>query len=96
MAIGKLSAQVFNHVPKSGVLKSNTAIRLMTGHMMQQIQIETAYVINCGRSFGRMTLNASFFAIFPTIKNSRTNAAGIITGSSLNAETKTASVTVPV
>ena len=43
MAIGKFIPQVCTHVGKSFVsLKRIVAIRLMIGHMMQQIQMEIA------------------------------------------------------
>ena len=69
-------------MPSIGVLKSKVAIRLIVGHMIQQIQIDIAYVINCGLSVGFITVKASFLANFPTIKNSNIKAIGTIIGSS--------------
>ena len=63
-------------------LNKSVAIKLIIGHIIQHIQTEIAYVINCGLSSGFITVNASFLAILPTIKNSSTNAAGTIIGSS--------------
>ena len=72
--MGKLRAHVCTHVQKSGLLKSTVAIRLITGHMIQQMQIEIAKVISCGLSSGRITRKARAAASLPTIKNSSTKA----------------------
>ena len=42
IAIGKFSAHVLIHIPKDGVLNKMVAIRLMVGHMIQQMQMEIA------------------------------------------------------
>ena len=75
-------------MPKFGVLNKNVAIKLIIGHIIQQIQIDIAYVIIWGLSCGVTTLNARILAYFPTIKNSKTNAIGTIMVSSLNASKK--------
>lgn len=69
-------------------MKRNVATRLITGHIMQHIHIDIAYVMNCGLSVGRMTVNASILAIFPTTKNSSTNAIGTMIGNSCVAAKK--------
>ena len=63
---------------------------------MQHIHIDIAYVINCGLSVGFITVNASIFAIFPTIKNSSMKATGTIIGNSCAAAIKVVPSTVPV
>ena len=55
-------------MPKLGVLNKNVAIKLIIGHIIQQIQIDIAYVIIWGLSCGVTTLNARILAYFPTIK----------------------------
>ncbi len=88
MAIGKFRANVCIQVVNDGVLNKKVAIRLIVGHIIQQIHIEMAYVINCGLSLGLITVNASFLANLPTIKNSSTKAIGTMIGNSLNAAKK--------
>ena len=83
--MGKLRAHVCTHVQKSGLLKSTVAIRLITGHMIQQMQIEIAKVISCGLSSGRITRKARAAASLPTIKNSSTKAIGNMIGISCSA-----------
>ena len=53
---------------QSMVLNKNVAIKLIIGHIIQQIQIDIAYVIIWGLSCGVTTLNARILAYFPTIK----------------------------
>lgn len=55
-------------MPKLGILNKNVAIKLIIGHIIQQIQIDIAYVIIWGLSCGVTTLNARILAYFPTIK----------------------------
>lgn len=72
-------------MPSVGVLNNKVAIKLIIGHIIQQIQIDIAYVINCDLSIGFITVNASFLANFPTIKNSNIKAIETIIGSSCGA-----------
>ena len=84
-------------MPNEGAsLNKNVAIRLMIGHMMLQMQTDIIYVINCGRSVGRITENVSFAAILPTTKSSNTNAIGIMIISSWVAAAKVIPRTTPV
>ena len=83
-------------MPKLCVLNKNVAIKLIIGHIIQQIQIDIAYVIIWGLSCGVTTLNARILAYFPTIKNSKTNAIGTIMGSSFNASKKVLLETPPI
>ena len=55
-------------MPKLGILNKNVAIKLIIGHIIQQIQIDIAYVIIWGLSCGVTTLNARILTYFPTIK----------------------------
>ena len=55
-------------MPKLGILNKNVAIKIIIGHIIQQIQIDIAYVIIWGLSCGVTTLNARILAYFPTIK----------------------------
>ena len=82
-------------MPKLGVLNKNVAIKIIIGHIIQQIQIDIAYVIIWGLSCGVTNLNTRILAYFPTIKNSKTNAIGTIMGSSFNASKKVLLVTPP-
>ena len=84
-ATGKFMKVVWSHTATNwepAFLNKIVAIKLMIGHIMQQMQIEIAYVINCGRSLGLTTVKASFCAIFPKKKNSRTKAIGAMIGNS--------------
>ena len=51
-------------MPKLGVLNKNFAIKLIIGHIIQQIQIDIAYVIIWGLSCGVTTLNARILASY--------------------------------
>lgn len=92
----EIHSPCLNPHTKRWFLKSIVATRLITGHIIQHMHIDIAYVINCGLSVGFITVNASSLASLPTIKNSRMKATGTIIGNSCNAAIKVVPSTVPV
>ena len=81
-AQGRFSAHVCIHAARLGSLNIIVAIRLMIGHMMQQMQKEMAAAMKAGRSSARMKEKAMRCASASAMSSSSRNAIGAMMTSS--------------